>query len=154
MREHHAALLVGAGFSRNASKIDDSVPDSPDWSELAEIFVNKLSSDSTEQKELRRLSPLVLAEHVELTYGRPELEHLLQSSIRDRDFLPSSLHHKLLLLPWSDIFTTNYDTLLERAGDEITEKSFMVVTVKEDLIGSSGTTRIVKLHGSFPSRCV
>ena len=152
LQEHHAALLVGAGFSRNAAKIDDSIPDSPDWSGLAEFFVNKLSSDPTEQKELKRLSPLVLAEHVEVTYGRPELDHLLQSSIRDRDFLPSILHRKLLSLPWSDIFTTNYDTLLERASDEITEKSFMVVTGKEDLIGSSGTTRIVKLHGSFPSQ--
>ena len=128
LQEHHAALLVGAGFSRNAAKIDDSIPDSPDWSGLAEFFVNKLSSDPTEQKELKRLSPLVLAEHVEVTYGRPELDHLLQSSIRDRDFLPSILHRKLLSLPWSDIFTTNYDTLLERASDEITEKSFMVVT--------------------------
>lgn len=152
LQDHHAALLVGAGFSRNAAKVDDSMPDSPDWSELTGIFVNRLSSNPTDREELKRLSPLVLAEHIEVTYGRPELDHLLQSSIRDRDFLPSILHRKLLSLPWSDIFTTNYDTLLERASDEITEKSFMVVTGKEDLIGSSGTTRIVKLHGSFPSQ--
>lgn len=30
LQERHASVLVGAGFSRNAIKVDDSVPDSPD----------------------------------------------------------------------------------------------------------------------------
>lgn len=150
LRERHASVLVGAGFSRNAVKIDDSLDDSPNWSQLGEIFLNRLT-DETEQRDLlRRRGPLVLAEQVEAIYGRPELDHLLLSNIRDGDFLPSSLHRKLLELPWSDIFTTNYDTLLERASKEL-EQELPVITCKEDLIGSSGTTRIIKLHGSFPS---
>lgn len=151
LQEHHASVLVGAGFSRNAVKIDDTLPDTPTWEELGEAFVKKLSDDPDEQKHLRKLSPLVLAERIESLYGRPELDCLLMSSIRDADFLPSSLHRKLLELPWTDIFTTNYDTLLERTAEEMTEKKFSVITCKEDLVGSSGITRIVKLHGSFPS---
>lgn len=151
LQERHASVLVGAGFSCNAVKIDDTLPNSPTWEELGEIFIKRLSDDPCEQKHLQKLSPLVLAERVESLYGRPELDHLLMSSIRDADFLPSSLHHKLLTLPWTDIFTTNYDTLLERTAEEMTEKKFSVITCKEDLVGSSGITRIIKLHGSFPS---
>lgn len=152
LREHHASVLVGAGFSRNAIKIDDSVPDSPTWEELGSIFISKLTDDPDEKEKLAKLSPLVLAERVEAIYGRSELDHILLSSIRNADFRPSSLHYKFLKLPWSDIFTTNYDTLLEDASRELTEQIFTIVTCKEDLIGSSGTNRIIKLHGSFPSQ--
>lgn len=150
LRERHASVLVGAGFSRNAVKIDDSLGDSPDWAQLGEIFLDRLTDEPKQRELLRRRGPLVLAEQVEAIYGRLELDHLLLSHIRDGDFLPSSLHRKLLELPWSDIFTTNYDTLLERASKEL-EQELPVITCKEDLIGSSGTTRIIKLHGSFPS---
>ena len=151
LKEGHAALLVGAGFSRNADKIDDHIVDSPLWGDLAKAFAAKLSDSPEEQKRLQQLNPLALAERVEVMYGRPELDGLLLNSIHDSDYLPSELYHMLLSLPWTDIFTTNYDTLLERASGEITEKSFRVIAEKEDLIGSSGVTRIIKLHGSFPS---
>lgn len=152
LRERHASVLVGAGFSRNAIKVDDSVPDSPDWGKLGEIFIDKLTTDSDEQKKLSKLSPLVLAERVEAIYGRPELDHILLTNIRNEDVRPSALHYKLLKLPWSDVFTTNYDTLLEETSKELTEQAFKVITCKEDLIGSSGSNRIIKLHGSFPSQ--
>lgn len=152
LRERHASVLVGAGFSRNAIKVDDSVPDSPDWEKLGEIFIKKLTADADEQRELSKLSPLVLAERVEAIYGRPELDRILLTSIRNEDVRPSALHYKLLKLPWSDIFTTNYDTLLEETSKGLTEQAFKVITCKEDLIGSSGSNRIIKLHGSFPSQ--
>lgn len=151
LKEGHAALLVGAGFSRNADKIDEHTADSPLWKDLAKAFSAKLSDLPEEQIRLQQLNPLALAERVDVMYGRPELDRLLLDSICDADYLPSKLYHTLLSLPWTDIFTTNYDTLLERASDEITEKHFRVVIEKEDLIGSSGKTRIIKLHGSFPS---
>ena len=54
-------------------------------------------------------------------------------------------------LPWCDVFTTNYDTLLERTADQITNRRYNVVVCQEDLVNSSNAPRIVKLHGSFPS---
>lgn len=152
LQEHHAAVLVGSGFSRNAVKIGDDVPDSPLWDDLSKIFQQKLKFTTKTAQEMNEADPLILAEHVELAYGRPELDRLLLSSIRDSDYQPSQLHRRLLQLPWSDIFTTNYDTLLERASDELTEKTFSCIVNKNDLLGSSGTTRIIKLHGSFPSQ--
>ena len=152
LQDHHAALFVGAGFSRNAEKINQDTPNSPLWDDLATIFIKKLSPANETDPELKKADPLSLAEHVEIAYGRPELDCLLLNSIRDSEYQPSSVHRKLLQLPWSDIFTTNYDTLLERAANDLTEQRFSVISCKDDLIGSSGATRIIKLHGSFPSQ--
>lgn len=151
LQDHHAALFVGSGLSRNAHKVNPDAPDSPLWNDLANIFMEKLNLPPEAVKDLEGANPLALAEHIEIAYGRPELDRLLLSSIRDMDYQPAPLHYKLLQLPWSDIFTTNYDTLLERASEELTEHAFSVITSKDDLVGSSGTTRIIKLHGSFPS---
>ena len=74
-------MLVGAGFSRNAIKIDDSVPDSPTWEELGSIFISKLTDDSDEKEKLAKLSPLVLAERVEAIYGRSELERYFHNKL-------------------------------------------------------------------------
>lgn len=145
LQEHHAALFVGAGFSLNADKVTSDVPDIPLWAGLAQKFKEKLG-DSDQN------DPLALAESVEIAYGRSELDHLLLDSIKDADYRPSPLYEKLLRLPWSDVFTTNYDTLLERAGENLVEKTFTLVTNKNDLVGSSGATRLIKLHGSFPSQ--
>ena len=152
IQEHHAAVLVGAGFSRNAIKVTPDVPDSPLWGDLAKIFKERLASSTGELQEFEGVDPLKLAEYVEIQYGRQELDRLLISGIRDTDYKPSALHKKLLQLPWSDIFTTNYDTLLERTSEELTEKQFTYILSPKDLVGSAGSTRIIKLHGSFPSQ--
>ncbi|MCI9527991.1 MAG: hypothetical protein HFH37_14050 [Lachnospiraceae bacterium] len=140
LQDHHATLFVGSGLSRNALKVNPDVPDSPLWNDLKNIFLEKLDLPPDAVKDLESASPLALAEHIEIAYGRPELDRLLLSSIRDLDYQPAPLHYKLLQLPWSDIFTTNYDTLLERAGEELTDHAFSVITSKDGLVGSSGTT--------------
>ena len=48
------------------------------------------------------------------------------------------------------MFTTNYDTLLERTRAAVVLQHYDVVVKKEDLLYARGP-RIVKLHGSFPS---
>lgn len=150
LKEHRAAVLVGAGFSKNAINLDETKQKSPDWSELANIFIKKLSSDEKEKNRLSQIGPLALAEQVEEMYSRPELDRILLESISDENYIPSSLHTDLLRLPWTDIFTTNYDTLLERASKDVPEKRFKVVVNQNGLIGSANETRIIKLHGSFP----
>ena len=96
-------------------------------------------------------SSLRLAEEVEIMVGRPGLEKILKQAVPDEDFVPSRLYKKLMELPWCDVFTTNYDTLLERTADQITNRRYNVVVCQEDLVNSSNAPRIVKLHGSFPS---
>ncbi len=145
----HAAVMVGAGFSRNAKPKDDSGPSFPDWSELGDRFYEKLNGKEPDS-DSRYLNVLKLADEVEAAFGRPALDQTLRDTIPDLAYEPSNLHVDLLNLPWSDVFTTNYDTLLERACRSVTSQRYDVVVNKEDLVYSE-KPRIVKLHGSFPS---
>lgn len=139
-----AAVMVGAGFSKNAGN------GFPDWNQLGDLFYQKahgFKPDSTEQKYLNVLR---LAEEVQAAIGRPALENLLRSNIPDLNIEPSGLHVELLELPWVDVFTTNYDTLIERASARVVTRRYEPVVKKED-IPYAIKPRIVKLHGSFPS---
>lgn len=146
----HAAVMVGAGFSKNAKPNCPSQKGFPDWNQLGDIFYEKIHGNSPE-RDKRYLNVLKLADEVQAALGRPRLDQLLRSSIPDEDYEPSPLHVKLLKLPWTDIFTTNYDTLLERACVNIESQRFDIVINKEDLVYSE-KPRIIKLHGSFPSQ--
>ncbi len=139
-----AAVMVGAGFSKNAGK------DFPDWNRLGDIFNEKASGVVPEIGEQKYQNVLRLAEEVQAAIGRPALENLIQASIPDLSVEPSYLHIKLLEFPWDDIFTTNYDTLLERASAKVVTRRYEPVVNKEDLPYAE-KPRIVKLHGSFPS---
>ena len=63
---------------------------------------------------------------------------------------PGDLHHRLLALPWADVFTTNWDTLLERTRDLTVSPTYEVVRAVDELPLAS-RPRIVKLHGSLPA---
>jgi hypothetical protein len=139
-----AAVMVGAGFSKNA---DDRFPD---WNQLGELFYQKAHGVKPDFSKLKFLNVLRLAEEVQAAIGRPALENLLRSNIPDLTVEPSDLHIELLKLPWTDVFTTNYDTLLERASANVITRRYEQVVNKEDLPYAS-KPRIVKLHGSYPS---
>ncbi len=51
-----------------------------------------------------------------MVFGRSALDDFLTEVIPDEHYEPGFVHETLMTLPWSDVFTTNYDTLLERAG--------------------------------------
>ena len=144
----HAAVMVGAGFSRNATPLNDSSKGFPDWNKLGELFYEKTRGEII--KDARFLNVLKLADEVQASFGRPMLHQLLRDSIPDCEYEPSKLHVDLLNLPWSDILTTNYDTLLERAARTVTDHNYQLVVNSQNLIYSQ-KPRIIKLHGSFPS---
>ena len=145
----HAAVMVGAGFSKNAKKNNPSQRDFPDWNELGDIFYKKIHAKEPESDE-RYLNVLKLADEVEALIDRPALDRLLRDSIPDKDYEPSKLHVELLNLPWTDVLTTNYDTLLERTNASIECQEYAEVYKEQDLL-RCGKPRIIKLHGSLPS---
>jgi len=150
LKNGKAAVLIGAGFSKNAEKSIQSAPDFPLWNDLGNAFYNKLYPNDSEKK-YNYTNPQDLAEQIEASYGRPVLDNLLINLIPDLQYKPSSLYKKLLELPWTDIFTTNYDTLLERASCDVIENRFRIISCKEDLTSGAEVPRIIKLHGTFPS---
>lgn len=151
-----AAVMVGAGFSRNAEKISQSIPAFPLWNELAGQIYDRLysrsnhSSSQDRKLEIARIGALRLASQYENTFGRQSLDDLLIQTIPDKQYSPGKLHKLLLSLPWSDVFTTNYDTLLEQSTPFIHERKYDVVLTHSDIPGRM-KPRIVKLHGSFSS---
>lgn len=146
----HASLMVGAGFSMNAQCNGISSKKFPSWSALGDCFYKKVHGSAPSEDKKCYLDVLKLAEEVEVTVGRAALNKLLQDEIPDLEYQPSELHRMLLQLPWTDVFTTNYDTLLERTAEKILEQRYETVINKEDLVWST-KPRIIKLHGSFPS---
>lgn len=150
LAEKHAALMVGSGFSKNAEKMAVTEKWFMNWKELSDVFYDALYGDvEVPGKEYN--SSLRMAQEVEIMYGRPKLEKILKDAVPDLEYAPSDLYVKLMELPWKDVFTTNYDTLLERAADKVTSRRYHVVNCQEDLVNSNDEPRILKLHGSFPS---
>lgn len=141
-----ASCMVGAGFSKNAEM--DSATYMKDWFELADDFYEALYREKPKDSDVRYRSVLKLASQVEVSMGRPSLESMIQKSLPDERVNPGELHINLMKLPWSDVFTTNYDTLLERASIEA-NRYYHKVTNKETLLYTP-RPRLIKLHGSFP----
>lgn len=146
LHEGKASCLVGAGFSKNA-EMDDATH-MKDWFELADDFYDTLYGEKPKDKNVRYKSVLRLASQVEASKGRGELESLIHKSLPDERVYPGRLHVELMKLPWSDVFTTNYDTLLEKAFIEA-DRYYYKVTNKETLLYTPHP-RLIKLHGSFP----
>lgn len=154
-----AAVMVGAGSSRNAERISPGIPLCLSWPELAKCMYDSLypAGDFPEQahetmklKATSGVEALRLASEYETVFGRPALDDFLLESIPDNSYLPGQLHELLLSLPWSDVFTTNYDTLLERTLPVVHDRKYDVILTASDIPGGM-KPRIVKLHGSFPS---
>ena len=124
-----ASLMVGAGFSKNAEGIGNRLSP-PDWSELAAAMYEELYPKPDEGEKIKNWekekiaktsgkNTLRLAEEYISFYDKNRMNTLIENNISDEMFVPGELHRRLLKLNWKDIFTTNYDTLLERTCDEI-----------------------------------
>lgn len=149
-----ASLMVGAGFSKNADCIGDKKNTPPDWTQLSETMYEELypfEKDNQRRRweECSGKNVLTLAQKYEVTFDRQSLNSLIERSIADKNYVPGELHRNLLELNWNDVFTTNYDTLLERAIEQVaTRKNYKIVYSQDDLPGSV-RPRLVKLHGSI-----
>jgi hypothetical protein len=149
LHKGNAAVMVGAGFSLNATQLSKSKGSFLTWPQLVDGLKNKLYLEE-EAKKYAPTDPLKLAAEFEFEFGREALEQFLKDSLPDNNYVPAQLHKMLLSLPWADIFTTNYDTLIERTREFVYDRKYSLVQTVND-IPNSVRPRIVKLHGSFPS---
>lgn len=114
--DNRACLFVGAGFSRNAIS-QPGTTDIPLWSGLGDLFFSKVNGREPKPKDKAYANVLKLAEDVVHVFGRSTLDTLVSEAIADNSRIPSEIYSELLSLPWQNVYTTNYDTLLERAAD-------------------------------------
>jgi hypothetical protein len=143
--ESRASVLVGAGFSLNAQLASPASRRPPLWTDLAKEMKRDLYP---ERFEAAPTDPLRLAEEYRCFFGQAALNDFIRRAVPDLAWAPSRLHNELLRLPWSDVLTTNYDTLLERAAQRVNERDYTPVRMEADL-AHARAPRIVKLHGSL-----
>ena len=144
---HGAAVMVGSGFSKFAFRAADTVPMPPSWQEFVQDMFVELYPNSDEHFTQE---PLALAQEYQAALGPKALENLIRTKVRDSEWRPGELHHQLLQLPWKDVLTTNWDTLLEKSVEENPNLSYDIVRTTSD-VARTTAPRIVKLHGILPS---
>ena len=144
--QRRAVAFVGAGVSLHALPDASDAPPFPLWSGLADAMAAELYPHDPSKAPRDALR---LAQEYEQSMTRNTLDTLLARLIPNDLHRPGPLHVSLLELPWADVLTTNYDTLLERASRR-SGRRYTPVYHPADLARASAP-RIVKLHGSFPS---
>ena len=151
-----ASVMVGSGFSQWAMKVRPDADEPPILVDLAEELHRRLYPRSGEvgchASDFETIVPEripSLAQEYRTAFGRASLHQLLQQMIRDDDLKPGEAHFRLLQLPWRDVFTTNWDTLLEQARLQVLDRRYSVVRDMDE-IPFANKPRIVKLHGSLP----
>ena len=154
MPHSRASVMVGAGFSLNALPSPGVDTRFPKWHELAramfdEIYPPSDKPNADREEQFNRSNPLRIASEYEAAFKRQKLKSFLRRRIPDSGHRPGPIHELLLQLPWRDMFTTNYDTLLERT--EVPGRSYQPVTTVGDLT-TAIAPRIIKLHGTLPSQ--
>ena len=153
-----ASVMIGSGFSKCSSKVGPTADGIPMLSDLAaemhkrlypRSVIQSVQVETREATSVDRILPL--AQEYETAFGRTNLHKLLQEMVRNEDLQPGEMHTRLLQLPWRDVFTTNWDTLLERSSLQVLDRGYSVVNDMGE-IPLAIRPRIVKLHGSFPSQ--
>ena len=144
VRKEKVSLFIGAGFSLEAK--------APSVWDLQQAILNELPSDDMKKEHaedgLDTISQFFVEEVCE--GSRAELMDLLQKQF---EFEPECMndHQALAAIPhFHNIFTTNYDTLLE---DSYTKERCAVVKKDEDCVYiDSKPVRVFKIHGDFTNR--
>ncbi len=139
-----ATVMVGSGFSKCAAIAQPGADPLPLWQDLTTEMAKRLYSKSAD-------NPLRCAQEFASSFGRTNLHGFLQGQVRDQDFAPGAMHSRLLKLPWRDVFTTNWDTLLERTMSQVVVPAYSVV-VDMNQLPLASQPRIMKLHGSLPAQ--
>ncbi len=145
--DNRVSALVGTGFSKNA-KAKDPTKKIPLWDDVGIRLMNDLGI-SVPKNNLSFQDPIRLSSLYSAQFNPDQLDSLLMELIDDDNFEPIDVHNQFVQLNWNNIYTTNYDTLLERAAKNINKK-YSVVTKDIDF-PKALIPRIIKLHGSFPS---
>lgn len=146
-----AAIMVGSGFSKNAD------PKYPNWNEFADAFWNRLHGHPVqddgcpgEKSPKEYANILQVMEEVQSALGQDVIEETVRALCDRPGPKDLALHRELLEFPWADVFTTNYDRLLEDAAKDVISHSYGYVYEETDFV-TAPKPRIVKVHGSFPS---
>lgn len=100
---------------------------------------------------------ITLAEFYVKGKQRTKIDQTIASYFKDKNGEPSATHRILSTFPVKSIWTTNYDTLIERSLTKA-DITYSVVTDDESYVSldPAAKVKVHKIHGDVktPSRCV
>jgi hypothetical protein len=133
-----AALFVGAGLSRQAGY--------PDWYALLHEIAQELQIDLSQEHDLAGVAQWYINK---AGRQRTRIGQVIKSNFPEKSEVPLA-HRILARLPIRNVWTTNYDRLIERAW-ELQRRGLDVKSVTSDLSVSApdADTTLYKMHGSI-----
>lgn len=141
VRDRKVVLFVGSGVSQNL--------DLPSFGQLMRQIANRLNFDPDVFQT--HGDYLTLAEYYMVEKGHiGELRSWIDKEWHEgRDISASAVHRLIVDLDFPIIYTTNYDTWIERAFEHWGKPYHKVVNVGDLARVTDGSTQIVKFHGDF-----
>lgn len=130
-------VFVGAGLSRQAGY--------PDWHGLLKEIASELQIDLDQEHDLAGVAQWYVNKSGK---QKTRIAQVIKDSFPDKSDVPQS-QRILARLPVRNVWTTNYDRLIERAWS-LQQRSLDVKSIASDLSVSSpwSDTTLYKMHGS------
>ena len=139
-----ASLFIGSGISRKSGYAN--------WKDILRECAEEINLDVDKESDL-----ITLAEFYVKGKQRTKIDQTIASYFKDKNGEPCITHRILSTFPVKSIWTTNYDTLIERSLAKA-DISYSVVTNDESYVSLDPTAKVKvhKIHGDInnPSRCV
>ncbi len=142
-------FFIGSGFGKEA------IPPLSTGGELASELRRLLRLDKSNEDGL---SELLQYYKNSQTKSKKTVVDWLKKELRHGKSKPGDAHRLLLELPGKIFFTTNYDSLIQEAANDI---SYRVITVDQpndlnsnyaDVQGKQRVGLLVRLHGAFEAQ--
>ncbi|MBN1925710.1 MAG: SIR2 family protein [Prolixibacteraceae bacterium] len=144
LRQGTATIFVGAGMSKAAGFVD--------WKGLLRDIANELGLKIDEEPDLISVAQF----HKNKNNNRNKIDEKIVNEFTDADFETEN-HRIIARLPYSTIWTTNYDDLIEDAHVKINKKVDVKSEVDDLFVNRNNRSCIVyKMHGDKdkPSKAV
>jgi NAD-dependent SIR2 family protein deacetylase len=149
LSEGKMSAMVGAGFSKNANK------NYPTWTELLFDMVQEIYKVKTKKKKKALIDEKgyssIIEKYINFKGHRESVDFYIEKQflkISNNNDLEA--HEKLLNLPWNNVYTTNYDDLLETAYNNSYKMRFEYTKITDSVdLAVKPSKRIIKLHGSL-----
>lgn len=140
-----ASLFIGSGISRKSGYAN--------WKDILRECAEEINLNVDEEEN----DLITLAEFYVKGRQRTKIDQTIASYFKDRNGQPSKVHRVLSTFPVRSIWTTNYDTLIERTLQNA-DISYSVVTDDKSYVSLDPTAKVKihKIHGDVlrPSECV
>ena len=137
------SVFVGAGLSKGAGL--------PDWYELIHQLAREISYEVPPPEWTNSETFIDISQSYVNAYGLQRLIGYLQQKLDTTHVRPSIVHKALALLPCTNIFTSNYDDLLEKSFRQVNKKVRLITRdIHVPLMThDSLSANIVKLYGDL-----